>query len=216
MVAAGQVDVDRLVDVEERIEVVGDGERVAFRVRHRELAAAIAGAGDEPGAHRRGLPGEAAGLDAAFAGLEPVVGHAGDEEVLPDGEPDIAVAEILGDARELPHLLGGELAGRQHDSDPVQAGLFLRVDADMGLAVTARRFCRKAEATRGRGAPSFFSTSATNFSKPQSSSRYLSRALARSVRSPCSMKTRTSASATFTASSGLTTAPVSRAKSLCR
>ena len=43
---------------------------------------------------------------------------------------------------------------------------------------------------------------------------YLSRALLRSVRSPWSMKTRTMASATLVASAGLTTTPVSCAKSL--
>ena len=52
-----------------------------------------------------------------------------------------------------------------------------------------------------------------NFSTPMASSTYFSRALVRSVRSPCSMKTRTTASATLQASFGCTSTPVSRAKS---
>jgi len=49
---------------------------------------------------------------------------------------------------------------------------------------------------------------------PGGRAHILSRALARLVRSPLSMKTRTTASATMAASSGLTMTPVSRAKSL--
>ena len=49
--------------------------------------------------------------------------------------------------------------------------------------------------TRCSGWPSFSSTAFRNFSKPQASSTYFSRALLRLVRSPCSMKTRTIASA---------------------
>ena len=44
---------------------------------------------------------------------------------------------------------------------------------------------------------------------------YFSRALLRLVRSPWSVNTRTTASATLVASAGRTTTPVSRAKSLC-
>ena len=67
--------------------------------------------------------------------------------------------------------------------------------------------------TRVRGRPSFASTSPRNLSKPQASSTYLRRAFLRSVRSPLSMNTRTTASATATASSGFTSTPVGRAKS---
>ena len=63
--------------------------------------------------------------------------------------------------------------------------------------------------------PSFSSIRPRNFSTPNFSSTYLSRALVRSVRSPWSMNTRTTASATSVASTGLTSTPVSPAKLRC-
>ena len=83
--------------------------------------------------------------DGAF---DLVVGHARDQEVLPDREPDIAVAERAGDACEAADLVGREAADRQHHADPVQAVLLLRMHADMGGAIDSRarreRFRRNA------------------------------------------------------------------------
>ena len=48
-----------------------------------------------------------------------------------DREADIAVAEIGRDLGEPTHLRRRQLADRQHDADPVQPRLFLRVHTDM-------------------------------------------------------------------------------------
>jgi hypothetical protein len=61
-----------------------------------------------------------------------VEGHARDEEILPDGKTDVAVAEAACNAGEPAHLLCGEPTDRQHDADPVEPLLRLRVHADMG------------------------------------------------------------------------------------
>src|SRR5256885_11559954 len=49
--ATGEMNVERRVDREARIEVIGDREGVALGVARRELAAGIAGAGDDSGAN---------------------------------------------------------------------------------------------------------------------------------------------------------------------
>ena len=78
-----------------------------------------------------------------------VVGHARDQQVLPHRETDIAVAEILRDLGKPAHLIAAELADRQRHAEPVQAGLLLRMDSDMGHPVergTRRdRICRSAD-----------------------------------------------------------------------
>ena len=70
--------------------------------------------------------------------LDVLVAHARDQQVLPDRQADIAVAEILRDLRKPAHLLAGDLAERQRDADPVQALLLLLVHADMRHAVERR------------------------------------------------------------------------------
>src|SRR5206468_11520156 len=111
------------------------------------LAAAIAGAGDEAGAHHARFPIETGPLDPALSVVDFVVGNSGDEQVLPDGEPDVAVADIPGDRGEIAHLTGHHLADWQNDTDPVQPRLFLRVHADMSEPVVrmARLHMRRIE-----------------------------------------------------------------------
>ncbi len=65
---------------------------VALRVGIGELAAEGARAGHEAGPHRRGLRVETDGLDGRRDGLDFGVRHAGDQQVLPDGQADVAVA----------------------------------------------------------------------------------------------------------------------------
>ena len=43
--------------------------------------------------------------------------------------------EAAREVRDGAHLVGAEAARRQHEPDPVQPGLFLRMDTEMGLAV---------------------------------------------------------------------------------
>ena len=76
---------------------------------------------------------------AAYGPLDLAVRHAGDHQVLPDRQADIAVPERARDAGQTAHLRGGQLADRQHDADPVQAGLLLRMHADMRRRSTGGR-----------------------------------------------------------------------------
>ncbi len=77
-------------------------------------------------------------VDGGLGERDLVVRHAGDQQVLPDGQADIAVAEIRRDLREAAHLRHGDLADRKHHADPVQARLLLLAHADMRGAVEGR------------------------------------------------------------------------------
>src|SRR3989442_8115791 len=57
--AAGEMNVERRVDLEARIEMVGDREGVALGVARRELATGVASAGDDSGANRGDLGAQA-------------------------------------------------------------------------------------------------------------------------------------------------------------
>src|SRR5688500_774124 len=81
-------------------------------------------------ANRRRLGGEAKRRDRGLNIDNVAVAYAGDEEVLPDGEPDIPIAEGVGDLGKPAHLRGRHLAAWQHDADPVEAGLLLRVNTN--------------------------------------------------------------------------------------
>ena len=59
MMAAGQMDVERLVDGDARFQPIDQFRGVALGVAGGELAAGVAGAGDQPAAERRGSPVQA-------------------------------------------------------------------------------------------------------------------------------------------------------------
>src|SRR5712672_4781407 len=125
VMASGEMDVHRTVEREARLAPIRDFLGVALGVGGREAAADIAGAGDEAGADRARLGGEAERRDGGLGERELVGRHARDQQVLPHGEPDIAVAEIGRDLGEPAHLLAGEPADRKYDADPMAAGLLL-------------------------------------------------------------------------------------------
>ena len=77
-------------------------------------------------------------FDRRDRGVDTVVGDAGDQEVLPHGQANVAIAKIARDAGQTAHLFDSDLADRKHDADPVQAWLFLRLEADMRHAVEGR------------------------------------------------------------------------------
>src|SRR5580700_1725526 len=93
----------------------------------REPAAGTAGAGDEAGADRCRFGREPDRFDGCLRGGDAVLGDARDQKVLPDREPDIAVAEFFGDLADAAHLLSGNLAHRKDDAEPMKALLLLRV-----------------------------------------------------------------------------------------
>ena len=77
------MDVDRRVDHEGVLDLLGDRHRVALGVRVGEFAAEIAGAGHEPGPDRGGSPVEADGFDLGLHSLDALVRHTGEQQILP-------------------------------------------------------------------------------------------------------------------------------------
>src|ERR1700722_1567198 len=136
--AAGEMDVERAVELHAGFAPVRDLIGMALGVGQSEPAAGTAGAGDESGADRRRLGREPDRFDGGLRRGDAVFGDARDQKVLPDREPDIAVAEFFGDLADAAHLLGGNLAHRKDDAEPMKALLFLRVYADVSEAVEGR------------------------------------------------------------------------------
>src|SRR5262249_30041185 len=180
--AAREVDVHRAVELQPRLAPVRDVLGVALGVGERETAADIAGAGDETGANRGRLGRKAQRRDRRFDRADALGPRIWSPVSLPTGS-----------------------------TTPIQ----FRSDCFCGCAPTwavRSKVDRGAIASAGARTslrPSFSSIALRKLSMPHASITYLRRALARLVRSPWSMKTRTTASATFVASAGFTTTPVS-------
>src|SRR5580693_259221 len=104
MVTTGNMDVERSVDLDPRLAPVADLGRVALGIGRRELAAGITGARDQSGAYLRCLDGNADCLDRGNREFDILVADTRDQQVLPDREPDLAVAEIVGDFCQPAHL----------------------------------------------------------------------------------------------------------------
>ena len=121
MVAAGEMDVERRVDVDARLAPVADLGGMALGVGGRELAAGIAGAGDQAGADLRGFDRKP---DLLRSRRSPAR-HSRRARPRSAGSarPSGGYRRRRGPARSLqaPHLLAGDLAERQRDADPVQA-----------------------------------------------------------------------------------------------
>src|SRR5439155_16705809 len=77
-------------------------------------------------------------LDGGLCRLDALFGNARDQEVLPDGETDIAITEIARQRGEPPHLIRGELADRQHDANPAKPVLLLPMSANVRRAIEWR------------------------------------------------------------------------------
>ena len=130
-----------------------------------ELAADIAGACDEPGADRIGAGRKSERVDPGLRRRDLVRRHARDDEVLPDGEADVAVAEL---AR---HRCRGRAS-----APPSSCRRAERRRSSCGRAASARarRYARRdrrpdaarmpSPGTRSSLRPSFSSTSASTFS----------------------------------------------------
>ncbi len=125
--AAGEMDVERAVELHAGFAPVRDLLGMALGVGQSEPAAGTAGAGDEAGADRCRFGREPDRFDGRLRRGDAVFGNARDQKVLPDREPDIAVAEFFGDLADAAHLLGGNLAHRKDDAEPMKALLLLRV-----------------------------------------------------------------------------------------
>src|SRR6185437_9460847 len=104
---------------------------VAFGIRGREFAAGIAGTGDQTVSYRASFDREAKCLYPRQRRLQFFRRHAGDQEILPDREADIAVAEFTRNVGESAHLCDVQVADRDDDPDPVEIILLLGVNADV-------------------------------------------------------------------------------------
>src|SRR6516165_4692106 len=138
VMASGEMDVDRAVERDAAFAPARDLLGMPLGVGGGELATDIAGAGDEPRANRVRAGGQAERFDPRLRRLHIFRMYARDDQVLPDGEPNIAVAEVTRDLREPTHLFRGHLADWQDDADPIAVGLLLCTRADMSGAIERR------------------------------------------------------------------------------
>ena len=203
--AAGDVDVERRLDVDARLAPVADLGGMALGVRRRKPAAGIAGAGDQPGADLRGFDRKPDLLDRGDRKLDIVVGarpgSAG------SARPSAGYRRRRDPARSWRARASDRRSPcRAAATTPIQfsPSCFCLCTPICAMRSNAGRGASASGGTRVKGWPSRSSTRARNFSCPMPSSTYFSRALLRLVRSPRSMKTRTMASDTLVASAGLT------------
>src|SRR5262249_35346687 len=104
MVTPGQVDIDRRVQRYARFAPASDVFRVAFGVGSRKLAPRIARTGDQSGPDRIRLDRKPERFDPGLCLLQFLRRHAGNEKVLPNREPDVAVAQFASDISEPANL----------------------------------------------------------------------------------------------------------------
>jgi len=136
VVATGDVEVDGLVeDGEACVEMAGEIDGVGFSVRGGEAAALVACAGNGSGEDCAGVVIEACVLDSLRCDFEVLGRNVGDDEVLPDGEAEFTGAEVLGYVGERTHLRCGEMAYGDGNADVVEAGLRLRMNAEVRGAI---------------------------------------------------------------------------------
>ena len=131
------MNVDRLVQSDSLFEVVGQFQRVAFGVRRGEFAIGIAGAGNQAAAQIRRLPVQTHFHQRLLDGLHECVGNVWHDEILPHGQTDFSRAVVVRQIGQTQHLFRGDVANRNRNADPVQPGLLLRINADVGVAAAA-------------------------------------------------------------------------------
>ena len=139
------------------------------------------------------------------AALSLSVGDAGDQQVLPDRQPDIAVAQVARDLGKAVHLRDRHAADRHRDADPIAGHpASARWMPIWAVRSNGGRGSKRARHGTVELAAELLLHQRRGISRrPCLSSTYFSRALVRSVRSPVSMNTRTTASATLRGVGGL-------------
>lgn len=104
--AAGKMNIDWRIDRRFSLAIGGDFFGMPFGVGGGETAAEIPRAGDETGANRRRLRRKAERRDHRHGFADMLIGDAGDQHILPNGETQAAVAELARDLGETARLLG--------------------------------------------------------------------------------------------------------------
>src|SRR3974377_1158924 len=97
VMAAGEMYVDRRVELHARLAPHSDFFGMALSVGGGEFATRIAGASDETRAERIGLDRKAERFDTRLRISELGTRHARDQEVLPNCESYIAIAQVARD-----------------------------------------------------------------------------------------------------------------------
>jgi hypothetical protein len=138
----GQMNVNRLIEMQFLFQVARQKNSMAFCVCGRPLASGIPGARDESAGDcaRRMVKTH---LDQIlFHGLDEMVRHIGNDEILPDGQANLPGAVILCDVGDAAHLLRCHPADGNDRADIVKARLNLSERSD--VSVVDRRRARLA------------------------------------------------------------------------
>src|SRR5262249_16774291 len=104
VMAPGEMDVDRRVDLYARLAPGRTLVSMALGVGRGELASGISGAGDEAGAQRIRPRAQTERLDCGASCRDLRVRHAGDKKILPHRKADFAVAILPRDRCDAAHL----------------------------------------------------------------------------------------------------------------
>src|SRR6266404_4093595 len=138
VMTAGEMDVERRVQLDLGFAPIADRGGVAFGIGGRKFAPGVSRAGDQAGAYMRGRYRQPKRFDGLEGEFDILILYARYQEVLPDRQAKLAVAEIVRDFGEAAHLLTGEFTHVERDADPVQTYLLLPMHTDMRHAVEGR------------------------------------------------------------------------------
>ena len=127
------MNVDGLIQFEALLQRLDQVSRMAFGVGLREFAVAVSRAGDHTAADVRLFRVESQFSQRLLDRRDVCVRDVGNDQVLPNCEPDFARAVEIRDFREAQHLLGCDLPHRHCHADVVQTPLLLREHADMRM-----------------------------------------------------------------------------------
>ena len=131
------MDVQRTINHDTLVEPLDQFGRVALGVAGGELAAGVAGAGDQPATQRRGAPIEPKRGDGCQRFVERRVWNVADQQVLPHGQAQRAGAEAFRDRGKSAHRVPGHAGLRHNDADVIEARLFLQDARRYGRACPA-------------------------------------------------------------------------------
>ena len=132
---AGQMDIDRLIERQPRVEIVDQRQPVTLRIGECEFATDIPGAGDHSATDRARRDLQAKRLDRRAGLGEPGFRDIGDQQVLPHRQPQRPGAIMLAEIGEATQLCRLQSSDRQHHADVKKTRLRLRVSSDMAVLV---------------------------------------------------------------------------------
>src|SRR5262249_6811697 len=123
--------IDWRVERNPRLAPAGDVLSVALGVGSRKLAPRIASARDQSGPDGIRFDRKPKRFDPGFCRFQVFRCHARDQQVLPNREPDIAVAHLARDVSESANLCNRQIPDRNDNADPMQPFLLLGVNTNV-------------------------------------------------------------------------------------